>query len=154
MKSLRPSYLPYFQLWHRPSYSSWIRSPPTFSLFVLLLALGSHPTPTTTTSLLSRPTPCSLHHPVFSSRPVTWNCAWIIFSVDKAAVLFFKSPLDRTSTKEWTSHQADFCSAEGENTLMVRDGPPRETMGSPWLHTFKERPDTIWQKYQRSEVLV
>lgn len=100
------------------------------------------------------PIPCSLHHPVFSSRPVTWNCAWIIFSVDKAAVLFFTNPLDRTSTKEWTSHQADFFSAEGENTLMARDGPPPETMGSPWLHTFNERPDTIWQKYQRSEVLV
>lgn len=121
MKSIRPSYLPYFQLWQRPSYSSWIRSPT--HIFIVCFAFIFEEPPNSNHCPLflppppPRPIPCALHHPVFSSRPVTWNCAWIIFSVDKAAVLFFKSPLDRTSTKEWISHQADFCSPEGENTL-------------------------------------
>lgn len=152
MKSMRPSYWPYWWWWciffnlAQVLILTPICSSPKFLWFCFYL-WGA-------TQLQRFPIPCSLHHPAFSSRPVTWNYAWIIFSVDKAAVLVFKSPLDKTSTKEWTFHQAHFCSTEGKNSLMVRDGLPHETMGSPWLHMFKERPDTTWQRYQRSEGLV
>lgn len=37
---------------------------------------------------------------------------------------------------------------------MVRDGLPYERMGSPSLPKFKNRPDTVWQKYQSSEVFI
>lgn len=45
---------------------------------------------------------------------------WTICSVAEAADLFFKSPWDRTRTKEWTFHQADVSSTEGKNALRVR----------------------------------
>lgn len=154
MKSIRPFYLPYWWWWwvvlfcFLPTLAQvLILTPPYFYCLCFFYLWGA-------TQLQSFPIPCSLHSPAFPSRPVTWNYAWITFSVDKAAVLFFKSPLDRTSTKEWTFHRADFCLTEGKNPVTVRDGLPHETMGSPWLHTFKERPDTTWQEHQRSEVLV
>lgn len=57
-------------------------------------------------------------------------------------------------SKDWTFRQADFCSMGGKNTVMVRDGRPYEMMGSPSPDKFKNRPDTMWQKYQSSEVLI
>lgn len=50
-------------------------------------------------------------------------------------------------------YQADFCSTEGKYTVMVRDGLTYERMGSLSLPKFKNRPDTVWQKYQSSDVL-